>query len=173
MRGNPNHPYYNAEGYADPTPYYACRDSAEDEKYKTIAKKWLYRYLNLETELKTLSDEINALKAQRDSMAIKLDGMPRGSGKADPTANMATDLADREKRLAEMRADAIRKRAEIVDYVLSIGNPVQSRILYLHFVQGKTFEYISGADINMSFRQTLRIYRDALIKVGRDLERCH
>lgn len=170
MRGNPKNPYYNAEGYADPTPYRAIGSTAENEKLKHIAKKYLWSYKNIENDIKTLSDEITALEAQRDSITPKLDGMPRGTGVSDRTGSLATQTADLLLKRIEMRSDATKKRAEIVDFIMRLPNRLQSRILYLHFIHGHTFEWIA-VDIDKSYRHTLRMYGEALIICGRMLEK--
>lgn len=170
MQGNPNNPYNNSEGYADPTPYRVFKSTAEDERYKSIAKKWLYQYLNLEKQIKMLSEEIEELESERDSITVKLDGLPRGTDLSDKTANLATRLSDMLMKRIEMRSEAWEVREEIVDYINGMANRTHSRILYLHFIQGATFEFIA-VDINMSWRHTHRMYADALIQVGKDLSR--
>lgn len=170
MRGNPKNPYFNQEGYADPTPYRAIGSTAEDERLKHTAKKYLWSYKNIENDIKTLSDEITALQAQRDSITVKMDGMPRGTGISDKTATLATQTADLLLKRIEMRSAATARRAEIVDFIRQIPNRLQARVLYLHFIQGKPFEWIA-VDIDKSYRHTLRVYGDALVICGRKLEK--
>ena len=158
MRVNPNNPYTAYAG-------------GENEKLKRIAKKYLWRYKDLENEIKTLTDEINALEEQRDSITVKMDGMPHGSGKADKTATLASRTADLQTKQLELRLEALTQRAEIVDFIRQIPNKLQGRILYLHFVRGKTFEWIAEEDLAMSCRQVIRIYGDALVTCGKRLEK--
>lgn len=169
-RGNPDNLYYNSEGYPDPTAYSAFRSNGVDEKYKSVAKKWLRQYLDMEKELKTLSDEIAALEGERDSISVKMDGMPRGTDISDKTGNLASRLADLLVNMIDKRAEATEKRNEIVRYIMGLNNRTWSRILYLHFIKGATFERIA-VDIDKSWRHTHRLYADALIYVGKDLAR--
>lgn len=169
-RGNPDNLYYNGEGYPDPTAYGAIKKNADDEKYKIVAKRWLRQYLELEKEVKTLSEEINALEEQWDNISVKMDGMPRGTDISDKTGNLAAKIADMVLELIERRSKATEKRNEIMKYIIDIGNRTWSRILYLHFIQGMSFERIA-VDIDKSWRHTHRLYAEALIRVGRDLQK--
>lgn len=134
------------------------------------AKNYLWQYKRLESELKTLTEEIEALEEQRDSITVKMDGMPRGTGVSDKTATLAVKTADLLMESIELRSRATDKRKEIVERIMALKNRYQSRILYLHFVQGETIETIAE-DINVSLRHTHRIYADALEKIGEELEK--
>lgn len=139
----------------------------EDEKLK--AKKYLWQYKRLENELKTIAEEIVALEEQKDSITVKMDGMPHGSGISDKTANLAIKTADMLMESIEVRTRATEKRREIVERIMGLHDRYQSRILYLHFIQGETIEAIAE-DINKSLRHTHRLYANALEKIGAELE---
>lgn len=170
MQGNPNDPRRNQEGYLDLTPYRAIGGTAEEARYKAVAKKFLYQYKNLENDLKTLTDEVSALEEQRDSITIKLDGMPHGTGLSDKTASLASKTVDLLMQVIELRSEVTDKRAEVIEVIRKVKDRTKSRILYLHFIKGATFEYIA-VDIDKSWRHTHRLYADALIEVGKMLEK--
>lgn len=112
------------------------------------AKDYLLQIRILDTRLKNIEAEIREISEQSASLRSAWpDGQPHGSGTSDPTAAKAIKLADRlqdlEYQQIEVRSQLWHKRAEIVEVIGKVDDADCERLLYLRYVQCKTWETIA------------------------------
>lgn len=108
--------------------------------------------------------DLAELREERESISINLDGMPHGTSLSDKTARLAAQLADAEEEIIELRSEAWSKRMEIVRTLNRIQTPEYNTLLYLRYIEGKTWEQIA-VEMHYTFRHTTRLHGDALREV--------
>jgi hypothetical protein len=87
--------------------------------------------------------DLAELREERESISINLDGMPHGTSLSDKTARLAAQLADAEEEIIELRSEAWSIRMEIVRTLNRIQTPEYNTLLYLRYIEGKTWEQIA------------------------------
>jgi hypothetical protein len=108
--------------------------------------------------------DLAELREERESISINLDGMPHGTSLSDKTARLAAQLADAEEEIIELRSEAWSIRMEIVRTLNRIQTPEYNTLLYLRYIEGKTWEQIA-VEMHYTFRHTTRLHGDALREV--------
>ena len=95
--------------------------------------------------------DLQALREERESIGIQLDGMPRGSSLSDKTARLAAALADAEAEVMAMRSEAWSIRMDIIRTIDRMNNPEEVRLLHLRYVDGYTWERIA-VEMNYTYQ---------------------
>lgn len=108
------------------------------------AKSFLQQYATIMTKIQVIEEELADLREARSSIAIKLDGMPRGSNLSDPTARLAIQLADLEAELIEMQSRSWTIRMQILDVIGTLENPDHMKVLHLRYIKRKRWWQIAG-----------------------------
>lgn len=143
------------------------------------AKEYLGQFYNLSLRIKTLRDEIAAIEAERDAIAITIDGLPRGSGQtSDRTGRLAARLADKlagkQEELQKLNIRYWSQRQVIVRQINALDDARYSRILYLRYVQGEDWEQIA-TELGYTYRHVTRMHGYALLffsKNNKDVLEC-
>lgn len=107
------------------------------------AKEYLLQYKRLTRRIQNAELDIEAVREERCSITITLDGMPRGSLISDKTARLAVMLADMESSLLDLRTEAWLKRMEIANTIDKLSDPSEVRLLHLRYLDGYTWEKIA------------------------------
>ena len=138
---------------------------------KNRAKAYLWRIRKIEKDIENIEDMISdAREEQATIRSAWPDGQPHGTGITDPTAQAVIDL---EKKIGEYERQLIRNRTElwrakmdILDTISKVQDAKLSRLLYLYYVDSKTWEEVA-VELHYSWRHTLRRHGQAL----RDVEK--
>lgn len=99
------------------------------------AKSFLQQYDVLNTQLKQLESEINAIRTDAERMNAVMDGMPKQTGKSDRVGNVAVRLADKQLDYQMKLLDLWAKREEIVSVISKMDKPIQMRLLYDRYIR--------------------------------------
>ena len=129
------------------------------------AKEYLRQYKLMTARIRNREHDLAELREERESISINLDGMPHGTSLSDKTARLAAQLADAEEEIIELRSEAWSIRMEIVRTLNRIQTPEYNTLLYLRYIEGKTWEQIA-VEMHYTFRHTTRLHGDALREVG-------
>ena len=128
------------------------------------AKEYLRQYKLMTARIRNREHDLAELREERESISINLDGMPHGTSLSDKTARLAAQLADAEEEIIELRSEAWSIRMEIVRTLNKIQTPEYNTLLYLRYIEGKTWEQIA-VEMHYTFRHTTRLHGDALREV--------
>ena len=128
------------------------------------AKEYLRQYKLMTARIRNREHDLAELREERESISINLDGMPHGTRLSDKTARLAAQLADAEEEIIELRSEAWSIRMEIVRTLNRIQTPEYNTLLYLRYIEGKTWEQIA-VEMHYTFRHTTRLHGDALREV--------
>lgn len=128
------------------------------------AKEYLRQYKLMTARIRNREHDLAELREERESISINLDGMPHGTSLSDKTARLAAQLADAEEEIIELRSEAWSIRMEIVRTLNRIQSPEYNTLLYLRYIEGKTWEQIA-VEMHYTFRHTTRLHGDALREV--------
>lgn len=128
------------------------------------AKEYLRQYKLMTARIRNREHDLAELREERESISINLDGMPHGTSLSDKTARLAAQLADAEEEIIELRSEAWSIRMEIVRTLNRIQTPEYNTLLYLRYIEGKTWEQIA-VEMHYTFRHTTRLHGDALREV--------
>lgn len=128
------------------------------------AKEYLRQYKLMTARIRNREHDLAELREERESISINLDGMPHGTSLSDKTARLAAQLADAEEEIIELRSEAWSIRMEIVRTLNMIQTPEYNTLLYLRYIEGKTWEQIA-VEMHYTFRHTTRLHGDALREV--------
>lgn len=133
------------------------------------AKEYLREYRRMAVRVNQIDEEIKRLGAERDSITVKADGMPSGSGLSDRVARLAVKIADKEKEYMGLREELLQKRSEVVETILSVSDDKQSQLLYLRYARGMKWEDIAD-EMGYYLRHIHRIHGHALLAVQKIID---
>lgn len=106
-------------------------------------KEYLMQYKRLTRRIENAELDLQAIREERESISISLDGLPKATGTSDRVANLAVMLADAEAEIIAMRSEAWSMRMEIIRTIDKMENPAEVRLLHLRYVDGYTWEQIA------------------------------
>lgn len=138
---------------------------------KNRAKAYLRRIRKIEKDIENIEDMISdAREEQATIRSAWPDGQPHGTGTTDPTAQAVIDLevktGDYERKLIREKADLWKAKMDILDTISKVRDANLSRLLYLFYIDGKTWEEVA-VELHYSWRHTLRRHGQALQEVER------
>lgn len=129
------------------------------------AKDYLLQYSRITNDLKQLQSEIDTIMASAESAATIGDGTPHGSGTSDKVAQLAVRLADLRTDYERKIVELWGKRAEIVDTIRSVPDPLHSQLLYDRYVMLMRWDEVAK-DIHADESYTRgRLHGTALLQV--------
>ena len=134
--------------------------------------KWLDSYVHIKKERDGILALIRELEDDRAASQLRspnLDGMPHGTSLSDKTARLAAQLADAEEEIIELRSEAWSIRMEIVRTLNRIQSPEYNMLLYLRYIEGKTWEQIA-VEMHYSIQHIYRMHDTALSAVEEILD---
>ena len=103
----------------------------------------LYSIPHLKKEIAGYEEKIKELEEMAESTTAKITGMPRGGGTSDKVGECATAIAFYKDFLKQAIAKRITTEIEILRYVESINDAELRRIMFLRFIQQKTWQQVA------------------------------
>ena len=142
---------------------------------KNRAKAYLWRIRKIEKDIRNIEDMIRDAREEQETIRSAWpDGQPHGTGTTDPTAQAVIDLevkiGDYERQLNRDKSDLWRAKMDILDTISKVQDAKLSRLLYLYYVDGKTWEEVA-VELTYSWRHTLRRHGQALQEVEKIIDR--
>lgn len=146
------------------------------------AKEYLTEVQRIDADIQMLNAEIDKIRLEMSGLIDDTissswpDGQPHGTGTGDPVGEKAARHADRmrtkakelrmqlmslETKLARIRSDRWTLRMHIIEDISKVPDPVHRRILSLHYLEGRSWEWIA-VEIGYSYRHTTRLHGEAL-----------
>ena len=139
-----------------------------DTKEKAKVKDYLKGYAREDEKLRQIEEDIDYINQTLDSTPQLFDGMPRGSDISDKTARTGQKLWSLSIELMEQRDIAVAKRKEIGDTIRSMENPKHMRLLYLRYIELKTWSAISD-EMGISPRWIFEMHGSALEEISKNI----
>lgn len=106
-------------------------------------KEYLNQYMVMSKRIELIDQQIAEAQAERDSIAINLDGLPSGSGISDKTGRLASTIADLQEDLTDIRTAAWKTKSRILHTILSVDHEDYQQILLLRYINGMTWDSIA------------------------------
>lgn len=103
----------------------------------------LYSIPHLQKEIADYKDKIREMEELAESMTAKLSGMPHASGVRDKVGECATAIAQYKTFLETAVAEKVAREMEITKYVEGVEDAELRRIMYLRFVEQKTWQQVA------------------------------
>lgn len=126
------------------------------------------QYRKLSARLENIEKNLNQMKDERESLTISYDGMPKGTAISDKTARLATFIVDKENELLDTKYELVAMQREISKAIAKVENADYSRLLYMRYIDGLTWEEIA-VNLHFTWRHVLRLHGRALQEVGKIL----
>lgn len=142
---------------------------------KNRAKAYLWRIRKIEKDIRNIEDMIRDVREEQETIRSAWpDGQPHGTGTTDPTAQAVIDLevkiGEYERKLLRHKSDLWRAKMDILDTISKVEDAKLSRLLYLYYVDGRTWEEVA-VELTYSWRHTLRRHGQALQEVEKIIDR--
>lgn len=119
-------------------------------------KQTLKQYQSLASEIADLEAERERLKAGVIG-AIKIDGLPHGSGTVDKVGDIAVKLAELKTLIDAKLTQLLTKRTEIEIAIDTLPENEQ-RLMKLRYIEGLTWQQIAD-ELHYSRRRVLQIHK--------------
>lgn len=128
-----------------------------------LTTQYLEQIIAMQGRIRAKSDEIKRIRQLATSISVsnEPDKVQTSSSK-EKMADKVALLVDLEREVTEEVQRMVAKRKIIVEQIENLERPTESTILYLKFVDDKSFDDIAPI-INYSRIQTIRIYKRALV----------
>ena len=141
---------------------------------KNRAKAYLWRIRKIEKDIRNIEDMIRDAREEQETIRSAWpDGQPHGTGTTDPTAQAVIDLevkiGDYERKLIRDKSDLWKAKMDILDTISKVRDANLSRLLYLFYIDGKTWEEVA-VELHYSYRHTTRRHGRALQEVDKILD---
>lgn len=142
---------------------------------KNRAKAYLWRIRKINEDIKDVEDMIRDVREEQETIRSAWpDGQPHGTGTTDPTAQaiiaLEKKIGDYERKLLRHKSDLWGAKMDILDTISKVQDAKLSRLLYLYYVESKTWEEVA-VELHYSWRHTLRRHGQALQEVDKILDR--
>lgn len=126
-------------------------------------KRTLKSYLSLCREIEILRQEQAAL-LNGGLGAVSNDGLPHGSGVADPTADIAARAASIAAELSQKLNECIELRLRIEHAVNSLNEPRERELMRRRYIEGQRWEQVAY-EMNYSIDHIWRLHGMVLGKL--------
>lgn len=132
------------------------------------AKEFLKQYEHANNKARRLREEYRREMDLIDTISIKADGMPHGSGISKPTEDKALRLAEKAMRWKEAEVDAIEARQKVFEQIYDIPG-IEGEVLIQRYVNLHKWEEIcillhySWNGIHEAHRRALRIVESTVL----------
>lgn len=128
-------------------------------------KRFLKRYKKNNACIRRLEDKLSLLDERIKSVkSSNFSGMPRG-GTPVTIEELLSDKVDLEKRIKRLKTKASRLKAEILDVIDSLEDPLYCEILESFFIDCKSLEDIAE-DEGYTVRHIYRLYSEGVSKIA-------
>ena len=125
------------------------------------AKEYLESYRLIQTRINVLRAEIDRLRAEAESVSIKLDGMPKGQGGNDKMSRLIAEMADLESTLTSEMSGLYMRRQKIIVQLGKLKSHKHQVLLQKRYIECKTWETIAY-EMDITWRHCYRLHGSAL-----------
>lgn len=119
-------------------------------------KRTLKSYLSLCREIEILRQERAAL-LNGGLGAVSNDGLPHGSGVADPTADTAARATKIAAELSQKLNECIDLRLQIEQAVNALNEPRERELMRRRYIEGQRWEQVAY-EMNYTLRHVTRLH---------------
>ena len=132
------------------------------------AKEYLSQAAALKRRIKQVEDRIEEIRTELSSpKAIRYDkDMVQSSPTSDAFANYVIKLEKEESKLLKLKEQYIETFEEIRVRLISVNPDIYSDLLYMRYLEQKTFVQIAE-ELNYSYEWTCRLHGRALLAFSR------
>ncbi|MDY2991622.1 MAG: hypothetical protein SOR91_09155 [Hornefia butyriciproducens] len=152
------------------------------------AKRFLRQYREARAAVRHIDMELSQMHDELMGRGTAFVGVPRtdASGKTvleeqvmdrvqsgrtgDPVGNLAARIADATEEAMVRRTLALDAMREVSGIIRAVEDPRLRDVLHRRYIQCQRWEEIA-AEMQYSYRQTLRFHGDGLLEVGQFLEK--
>lgn len=134
------------------------------------AKEFLRQYQDNLVEIRNIDKEIERLEAHAMSVSQPTDKERVQSSATQDSADTIAKIADMQVEVEALRDEALNKLKEVTEIIRSIEPSQYGEILYLRYIEGKTFEKIAER-INRSYQWTCELHGRALKEVEKKIKK--
>ncbi len=107
----------------------------------TIAE--LSQFYHITREIADLRRRIRELELKAQPGAARMSGMPGGGGVADPTGDLAAELAEARARLSDELRQRRSERARLEWYIRGVPDAYIRRIMRFRYVDGLSWQAVA------------------------------
>ena len=125
------------------------------------AKEYLESYRLIQTRINVLRAEIDRLRAEAESVSIKLDGMPKGQGGNDKMSRIVAEMADLESTMTDEMSGLYIRRQRIIVQLGKLKSHKHQVLLQKRYIECKTWETIAY-EMDITWRHCYRLHGSAL-----------
>ena len=125
------------------------------------AKEYLESYRLIQTRINVLRAEIDRLRAEAESVSIRLDGMPKGQGGNDKMSRLIAEMADLESTLTSEMSGLYIRRTKIITQLGELKSHKHQLLLQKRYIECKTWETIAY-EMDITGRHCYRLHGSAL-----------
>ena len=125
------------------------------------AKEYLESYRLIQTRINVLRAEIDRLRAEAESVSIRLDGMPKGQGGNDKMSRLVAEMADLESTLTSEMSGLYMRRQKIIVQLGKLKSHKHQVLLQKRYIECKTWETIAY-EMDITWRHCYRLHGSAL-----------
>ena len=125
------------------------------------AKDYLESYRLIQTRINVLRAEIERLRAEAESVSIKLDGMPKGQGGNDKMSRIVAEMADLESTMTNEMSGLYIRRQRIITQLGMLKSHKHQLLLQKRYIECKTWETIAY-EMDISWRYCYMLHGSAL-----------
>ena len=133
------------------------------------AKEYMQIIRQIAARVKLLQAEVERLRADAESVAINLDGMPKGTGKGDRLERLAIQLAEAESALQTEMSVLWSEKIKAIE-LLGLLQSKHQAILTARYLDCKKWEQIAY-EMDISWRYCYILHGYALAELDKVLKR--
>lgn len=134
---------------------------AEVRKENEEKKEYLRGYQAHVRRIHRINEEIREIRSMKESISIRIDGMPRGSGQEDLSGYVA-ELDSMERELIEERRGRYKAYREIVFRIKMLSSENENDVLFYRYIKGLDWPEIAEK-LRYSERHIHRFHGRALV----------
>ena len=138
------------------------------QKENEKKKKFLNSYPKARRDVERLEEQLEELRANKMSLKVVNDGMPKGSGTSDLSA-YAARMDELERSLTEKRYIRIQEFAKVQDAIEEMEDDQEKLLLTYRYLRGMTWEKVMEK-MNYSWTHIHRLHARALQNFGHGIE---
>lgn len=129
-----------------------------------MEKKDLKQIYYLNKEIEMWQRELDKIEGQSILKGQQLTGMPSGSGIADKTGDLATELANIKTIISGKLAEVQIQRGRIINYISSIEDSVTRQVLFYRHVSLMSWGDVAASMGGNNTSEGLRKRYDRFLK---------
>lgn len=133
------------------------------------AKEYMSSIKKIAARVKLLQAEVERLRTDAESVAINLDGMPKGTGKGDRFERLAIQLAETESTLMQEMSVLWSEKIKAIE-TLGLLQSKHQAILTARYLDCKKWEQIAY-EMDISWRYCYILHGHALAELDKVMKR--